>query len=226
MSPESKSSAEIAAKPYSTPFLSVYDLWVVRLSNSYGWRCDAKEMLALYNANLSAKHLEVGPGSGWYLANGVFPVARPSVTLLDLNPNSLEFSRKRLGAADVATVVGSVLEPVPAEAGDGFGSIGINYVLHCVPGTFAEKGVAFTHLARVLADDGVLFGSTVLGRDRPAKNLFGRALMSVYNRVGAFNNREDDRAGLEAALQAAFSDVELFDIGDVTLFTARGPRRG
>jgi SAM-dependent methyltransferase len=216
---------QAAVAPYTTPFLTVYDLWVVKLSNSYAWRCDAKQMLDMYDANISDRHLEVGPGSGWFLAHTKFPTTDPSVTLIDLNPNSMKFTARRLGDAQVATVGGSVLDPIPTEAGRDFASIGINYVLHCVPGNWDQKGVAFRNLAQVLADDGVLFGSTILGRDRPAKNLFGRALMSAYNRIGAFNNRDDDREGLEAALAAAFVDVELTDIGDVTLFTARQPKR-
>lgn len=37
-----------------------------------------------------------------------------------------------------------------------------NFVLHCVPGTWAEKGRAFRHIAQVIADDRVFFGSTIL----------------------------------------------------------------
>lgn len=215
---------QAGAAPYTTPFLTVYDLWVVKLSNSYAWRCDAKQMLDMYDAHISDRHLEVGPGSGWFLAHAEFPTPNPSVTLIDLNPNSTKFTERRLRDAQVTTVTGSVLDPIPTEAGRDFASIGINYVLHCVPGNWDQKGVAFQNLAQVLADDGVLFGSTILGRDRPAKNLFGRALMAAYNRIGAFNNRDDDRRGLESALGAAFVDVELTDIGDVTLFIARQPK--
>lgn len=215
-----------AVAPYTAPFLSIYDMWVLQLSNRFAWRCPTQRMLGMYDTNIGARHLEVGPGSGWYLTHASFPVDRPQITLLDLNPTVLGFVERRLGdRADVAAVVGSVLEPVPAAAGDGYDSIGLNYVLHCVPGDFTEKGAALQHLARVLADDGVLFGSTVLGRDRPLKNLFGRALQEGYNRVGAFHNRGDDRDGLAAALGQAFADVQLRDVGDVTMFVARTPIR-
>ncbi|WP_067721696.1 class I SAM-dependent methyltransferase [Nocardia yamanashiensis] len=219
-----KDAAQLAAEPYTPVFLAIYDVWVIKLSDRFAWRCPAERMLEPYRKFAGARHLEVGPGSGWYLVNAQLP-ADCTVTLLDLNPTPMEHTRRRLQGkvGRVETVTGSVLEPVPVEAGEGFDSIGINFVFHCLPGSFAEKGVAFKHLAGVLADDGVLFGSTILNQ-RPA-TLFGRALTAAYSRVGAFNNNADDHAGLEAALKEAFADVELVDIGDVTLFTARQPLR-
>ncbi len=140
-------------------------MWVICLSNRFAWGCDAQIMLELYREHLGRRHLKVGPGSGWYLAN----TSRPSdsaVTLMDLNPTPLAYTARRLGSTVggmVRTVTCSILDPIPEAAGTGFDSIGVNFVLHCVPGSFAEKGVAFRYLAQVLADDGVLFGSTILG---------------------------------------------------------------
>ncbi|MFF2086137.1 class I SAM-dependent methyltransferase [Nocardia sp. NPDC058176] len=215
-----------AAAPYTPAFLTVYDAWVIRLSNRFAWQCDATVMLDLYNRHLGHRHLEVGPGSGWYLANSAAGETA-QITLMDLNPTPLSFTARRLRKSvhDVAAVCASVLEPVPAEAGTGYDSVGINFVLHCVPGDFTDKGIAFRHLADVLSDDGVLFGSTILGRGREPRTLFGRALTTVYRRVGAFNNRDDDRGELEDALGAAFAEHTVIEVGAVTLFTARRPRR-
>lgn len=215
-----------AAAPYTWLFLACYNMWVIRLSNRFGWRCPAGVMSASYQEYLGDRHLEVGPGSGWYLAHAVAPRNSSSaITLMDLNPAPLGYSRRRLAAlgCEVHTTVGSVLEPVPEAIGADFDSIGLNFVLHCVPGSFAEKGVAFGHLARVLDDEGTLFGSTILGQ-RPV-SLFGRGLSRVYRGVGAFNNRDDDRAGLEAALRNSFEDVSIWRVGEVTLFRGRRPRR-
>ncbi|BAD60684.1 hypothetical protein PNF1_1590 (plasmid) [Nocardia farcinica IFM 10152] len=220
----SKDAARIAAEPYTPAFLAVYDLWVIKLSDRFAWQCPAEVMLDQYNRFIGRKHLEVGPGSGWYLANAELP-PESAVTLMDLNPEPLAHTRRRLEGrtCEVRTVAASVLDPVPESAGVGFDSIGINFVLHCLPGDFGEKGVAFAHLAQVLADDGVLFGSTILNR-KPS-TLFGRVLTAIYTQVGAFNNAADDRGGLEKALRSAFTEVSLSEVGDVTLFTARKPRR-
>ncbi|MGW5454041.1 class I SAM-dependent methyltransferase [Nocardia sp. NPDC003979] len=216
-----------AAAPYTRAFLTVYDAWVIRLSNRFAWQCDSDVMLELYEQNLGRRHLEIGPGSGWYLANTSAAPDPGHITLMDLNPTPLSFTARRISKPDrvVDSVCGSVLNPVPVEAGAGYDSIGINFVLHCVPGDFITKGVAFRHLADVLADDGVLFGSTILGRNNAPRTLFGRALTAVYSRLGAFNNRHDNRGELETSLEEAFGEYSITDVGAVTLFTARLPRR-
>ncbi|MEU4600815.1 class I SAM-dependent methyltransferase [Nocardia sp. NPDC023988] len=200
---------------------------MIRLSNRFAWQCDSGVMLELYNQNLGRRHLEIGPGSGWYLANTSAAPNPGHITLMDLNPTPLSFTARRINRPDrvVESVCGSVLNPVPVEAGTGYDSVGINFVLHCVPGDFTVKGVAFSHLAAVLTDDGVLFGSTILGRHKASRTLFGRALTAVYSRVGAFNNRHDDRGELETSLSEAFGECSITDVGAVTLFTARRPRR-
>jgi hypothetical protein len=71
-----------------------------------------------------------------------------------------------------------------------------------------------------LATDGVVFGSTILGRG-VHHNAVGRALMRPYNRKGIFSNLEDDREGLERALAADLSAVEVEVVGTVALFSAR-----
>lgn len=214
---------------YSKPVLVIYDTLVVRLSNSVAWRCPSRLMLERYDQLLGRKHLDVGPGTGWYLAHADSPNDL-QLTLMDLNKNSIEHATQRLRAeldgGQLSNVprglVGNVLEPIPETAGQ-FDSIAVNYVFHCVPGTWQEKGVAFEHLAQRLDDDGVLFGATILGDDT-SHNILGRGLMDLYNHMGIFHNREDDVDGLCAALESAFEDVTLRVVGKVAVFDARGPR--
>lgn len=207
---------------YSKPVLGFYDTLVVRFSNSLAWRCPSPLMLAQYNRFLAGRHLDVGPGTGWYLANARMPEGAV-VTLMDLNANSLERASERLGSTAHSQLVANVLEPLPEAAGP-FDSIGVNYLFHCVPGTWASKGIAFAHLAERLSDEGVLFGSTILGRG-VEHNLAGTRLMALYNRMGIFHNRLDDVQGLRAALEHAFGKVEVEVVGTVAVFSAREPRR-
>jgi len=213
---------ERAVGTYSKRLLRSYDMFVVGFSNSRAWRCPREVMLDQYNRCLGARHLDVGPGTGWYLAHAQLP-AGADITLLDLSPNSLASASSRLGGVTHQAVFGNVLEPLPGGLGP-FDSIAVNYVFHCIPGSWAEKGQAFPHLADGLADDGVLFGSTILGQG-VRHNLLGRFLMAFYNKKGVFHNREDDEAGLTAALQTSFDQVEVTVVGTVAMFTARGPRR-
>lgn len=207
---------------YSKSVLSFYDLLVVRFSNSQAWRCPSQQMLEQYNRCIGARHLDVGPGTGWYLANAELP-ADVEITLMDLNVNSLDRASARLGNGRHRALIGDVLQPLPADSGR-FDSIGMNYVLHCVPGTWADKGAAFGNLADRLTDDGVLFGSTILG-DGVGHNAIGHGLMTLYNGLGIFHNRQDDAAGLKAALERSFTRVDVDVVGTVAMFQAGQPRR-
>ena len=209
---------------YSKPVLGFYDLLVVKFSNSLAWRCPSQLMLDQYNRCIGTRHLDVGPGTGWYLANADLPETA-EITLMDLNENSVEHAASRLAHTHVSTrgVTANVLEPIPEALGQ-FDSIAANFVFHCVPGSWADKGVAFKHLGERLAADGVLFGSTILGSG-VSHNLIGRGFMALYNRLGIFHNREDDAAGLEAALQRSFDQVKVDVIGTVAVFSARNPLR-
>ncbi|MBO0885622.1 MAG: SAM-dependent methyltransferase, partial [Mycobacterium sp.] len=138
------------------------------------------------------------------------------------NVNSLASASARIAYATPRAVIANVLDPLPDALGT-FDSIGTNYLFHCVPGTWASKGVAFEHLANRLSPDGVLFGSTILGRGVD-HNRIGRMLMALYNWRGIFHNVDDDAAGLEAALRRHFTDVKVEITGTVAAYAARQPR--
>lgn len=212
-------STRPGAAPYSKFFLSLYDLWVIRLSNDYGWRCNRAHFIDLYRAHIGHRHLEVGPGSGWVLAN-VDLATDIDLTLVDLNVNSLEHTASRLGI--VPTLIEhDVMLPLHESVAQ-FDSVSINYVLHCLPGDWSIKSVALTNLTKALTPEGVLFGSTVIGVDQKYTTL-GAALMFAYNRIGAFGNRGDDLPGLRKLLTDRFEHVEVTMVGNVALFVARRP---
>lgn len=211
--------ARRGSRIYSKPVLATYDTLVVRLSNSLAWRCPSRLMLAQYNRLVGDRHLDVGPGTGWYLAHADIPRGT-DLRLMDLNANSMEMTAARLSArGSIAAYELNVLDPLPPAVGE-FDSIGVNYLFHCVPGTWAEKGIAFTNLAEHLADGGVLFGATILGHG-VRHNLGGRGLMALYNRLGIFHNRRDDAEGLRTALELSFDDVNIEVVGTVAVFSAR-----
>ncbi|MCJ0893934.1 class I SAM-dependent methyltransferase [Rhodococcus sp. ARC_M5] len=212
-------STRPGAAPYSKLFLAIYDLWVIRLSNDYGWRCNRKHFVDLYREHIGRRHLEVGPGSGWVLANIDLP-SDIDLTLVDLNANSLEHTASRLDVSPTL-IEHDVMLPLPENV-DTFDSASINYVLHCLPGDWSTKSRALTNLADVLTPDGVLFGSTVIGVDQKYTTL-GAALMFAYNRIGAFGNRCDDLPGLRQLLSERFEHVDVTMVGNVALIVAKNP---
>lgn len=201
-----------------TPFmLSVYDVLVHGLSNRFAWRCPTRRLLDLYRAHLSADHLEAGVGTGFFVDHAR-RAAFDRLILLDINRHCLDRAGSRLAHFNPVLRQVNLLDPIEIDAAP-FASVGLTYVLHCLPGSMSEKLVAVDHLRPLMGDDAVLFGATILGRGR-APNRAARALLDIYNAKGVFNNREDDLASLSEGLRERFPKVEVETHGLVALFRA------
>ena len=205
---------------YTPAVLRIYDLFVLGFSSSYAWRCPLGLLREHYQRHITSKHLDVGVGTGWFLDHCQFPTPKPELHLLDLNPNTLHHVSMRIARYAPVVHRGDVMQPI--ELAPRFESIGLNYVLHCLPGNMASKSVAIANLARLLAPSGTLFGSTILARD-VTHNFIARRLTAIYNRKGIFGNRTDDLDGLRRALEGSFGDVDICMRGCVALFAARQP---
>lgn len=203
---------------YKPRVLRIYDLFVHGLSNHLLWRCPTARLRALYDRNVSARHLDIGVGSGYFLDRALFPVARPEITLFDLNENALAFAADRLKRYRPRTVRGDVFAPPPAIGP--FDSIGLCYLLHCLPGAIPAKTAALDLAAALAAPGARVFGATLLQGDAP-RNRAAQRLMNVYNRKGVFSNAGDRFEDLEAALGARFSDLRLERVGCAAVFEAR-----
>ena len=97
---------------YTRFYLPFYDWHALKINCRYIWRCDLHHMLGLYNEHVSANHLDVGAGTGYFLDQCVFTAAKPRIVLTDLNPNCLERSARRLNRYQPQTYQWNVLEPV------------------------------------------------------------------------------------------------------------------
>jgi SAM-dependent methyltransferase len=139
--------------------------------------------------------------------------------VVDLNPSVLAFTAQRLRRYAPRTLQADILQPLPLPAAS-FASIGLNYVLHCLPGSMREKSSIFSGLAELLTPGGVLFGSTALGRG-VHYGWLGRRAMTVYNNRGILSNADDSLRDLQAGLDSAFSSAEVRVRGTVALFTAQ-----
>lgn len=202
---------------YTPVMLSLYDVLVHGLSNRFAWRCPTRRLLELYRANLSANHLEAGVGTGFFLdRTGASRLDR--LVLIDINRHCLDRAGRRLARFKPALHEANLLAPIKLGVAP-FASVGLTYVLHCLPGRISEKLKAVDHLRPLMNKGAVLFGATILGRGI-APNGAARALLNLYNAKGVFNNREDDTAALSAGLRQRFDEVEIETEGCVALFRA------
>lgn len=60
---------EDSAKIYSPIVLSFYDFWVLKISNTFAWKCSTNNILhPFFLENISEKHMDIGVGSGFYVS--------------------------------------------------------------------------------------------------------------------------------------------------------------
>jgi SAM-dependent methyltransferase len=207
-------------RDYSGPLLKLYDPLVLGPIARFVWRCPATVLLERYRRNVRDNHLDVGPGTGYFLdRSGLPPGSR--MTILDPNPNVLRHVSRRLSRFDLTALEADVLKPLPT-AGP-FDSAALHLVIHCLPGPLQRKAIAVANVATVLAPTGVLFGASVLGRSGD-HNPVARGFLTVFNRQGGFDNLDDTEDGLREILGASFEEVELETIGSAAVFVARTPR--
>lgn len=204
---------------YTKRTLAAYDFVVHGISARFLWKCPASRLERHYNQHVTANHLDVGVGTGLFLDRCRFPSSTPRVALMDLNPDTLQFASRRIARYQPEIYRRNVLEPIFLEA-EKFDSVGIGYLLHCVPGSIASKGIVFDHLQALMNPGGVLFGATLL-QGGVTRNWAARRLMDIYNRKGVFSNRNDDVAGLRRALEQRFNDVSVEVVGCAALFSGR-----
>lgn len=204
---------------YTKRTLAAYDFVVLGVSNRFVWKCPTRRLEEHYNRHVTAKHLDFGVGTGYFLDRCRFPSRTPRVALMDLNPAALEFASRRIERYKPTTYCRNVLEPISIDVGK-FDSVGINYLLHCVPGSIESKAAAFDNLKALMNPGAVLFGSTLLQGGVP-RSWLAKRVMNAYNRKGIFSNREDGLDGLTLALNQRFREVSVEVVGCAALFSGR-----
>jgi ubiquinone/menaquinone biosynthesis C-methylase UbiE len=206
---------------YNPVMLAIYDVWVLKLVGPRVLKTSIPANVELYREHLGQRHLDVGPGTGYFIQHAR-PPAGIRITLLDPNPHVLKKASKRLASYAPESIEADVMKPLPVEGP--YDSAALSFVLHCLRGPMPKKGTAIRNIADVLTPDGTLFGGAVLGptatSTRPQ-----RAFLKAANKQGAFDNLEDTANGLREILDASFRDVEVEVSGSSALFSASGPRR-
>ena len=205
---------------YTPSVLRMYDPFVLGFAARFVWRCRTSLLVDRYRRYIRDWHLDVGPGTGYFLERSGLPEGS-HVTILDPNANVLRHVSRRLKRLDVTAVEADVLKPLPV-AGP-FESAALHLVIHCLPGPMSRKAVAVANVAAVLAPTGVLFGASVLGTSG-SHTWLARRYLSFFNWQGGFDNLDDSEDGLREILEASFEQVELEIVGSIAVFAATAPR--
>ncbi len=204
---------------YTPILLKLYDPLILGPILRYAWRCPAERLTERYRQHVRNRHLDVGPGTGYFLERSRFAPGS-EVTILDPNTNVLRHTSERLSPLDVTAIEADACQPLPVEGP--FDSAALNLVIHCLPGPFERKAEAVANVAAVLSPDGVLFGSSIIGRTG-SHNRVAQLLLRDFNRRRTFDNLEDSAEAINQMLAASFDEVAVETIGSMAVFTARRP---
>ncbi|KJS59751.1 class I SAM-dependent methyltransferase [Streptomyces rubellomurinus] len=205
---------------YNPSTLRLYDFAAFQLNCRFLFRVPVSEVVGLFDRNVSAKHLDLGVGTGYFLDHCRTHPGQ-AITLADLNEHSLNHAAARLARFDVTTVQANALEPLPLP-GREFGSASMNFLLHCVPGDMREKAVVFDNVAACVKPGGRLFGATVLTGGVPV-NPLAKVMLGAWNKRGIMHNGADSLDDLRDALAARFPRHKLTVRGCTALFEAEVP---
>ena len=203
-------------RDYTRLLLNLYDPLVLGPIARYVWRCPTTVLVERYRRHIRDRHLDVGPGTGYFLEHAGLPDGS-RVTILDPNTNVLGHVSRRLRSLEVTAIEADVLKPLPLTGP--FDSAALHAVIHCLPGPLERKAAAVANIAAVLAPTGVLFGASVIGTSGQHTRV-ARRFLDVFNRQGGFDNLGDTEAGLRDILGASFDHVELEAIGSIAVFAA------
>ncbi|HEU4918777.1 MAG TPA: methyltransferase, partial [Candidatus Limnocylindrales bacterium] len=206
-------------REYTPLFLRIYDPLILGFFTPVVWRCPTARLVEGYLRHLGRRHLDVGPGTGYFLERAGMPDGS-AVTLLDPNVHVLEHASGRLQHLDITTIEADVCKPLPVRGP--FDSAALNGVLHCLPGPLPHKAAAVANVAAVLGPTGVLFGASILGL-AGRHTWLARRILEVNNWRGTFDNLGDTQAGLGEILEASFERVELETVGSMAIFAATHP---
>ena len=212
--------ADRGQRDYSRLVLDAYDPLVLGPIARFVWRCPTAGLVERYRQHIRDRHLDVGPGTGYFLERAGLPEGS-RVTILDPNANVLDHASRRLGHLDITAVEADVLKPLPVDGP--FDSAALHLVIHCLPGPLPRKAAAVANVAAVLAPTGVLFGASVLGTSG-RHTWAARRMLGAFNRQGGFDNLGDSEEGLGEILATSFAHVELETVGSVAIFAATDPR--
>ena len=203
---------------FSTMSHRVYDTGLYKFVTGSFWRCPTELLLDNYADHISNNHLEVGVGSGYFLRRTLCADFLDRLMLSDLNKRCLAKSGAKLAVFEPEMLKHNIQAPLPACA-RGFKSVGMNYVLHCIPGRFSRNQAIFRNVHAALETGGVFFGATLIqGKFRQGAASW--LLMRALNGLGIFNNRNHRVDELKGALEVYFSKVQVSMVGNAAVFVA------
>tara|TARA_Y100000991_G_C21955959_1_gene342079 strand:+ start:513 stop:1394 length:882 start_codon:yes stop_codon:yes gene_type:complete len=188
-----------------------YDFFVNHINCKYVWECDQRNIIDMYKKNIRSNHVEIGPGTGYFLKEHKFN----NLTLIDVNRDILLECKKNLekNCKNINIINKNVFEKNNKIALNNYDSLGINYVLHCVPNNLS---ISVDNLINNIPKKNYkIFGSTVI----PNRNTYNLASLEIFllNKMKIFNNKTHTFNDIESYVKK-YLNYEIRRIGNSCLF--------
>lgn len=211
-------------KAYTRAGLHLYDALIMGLFAKHVWRCPPARFVAHYRKHLTSNHAEIGVGTGYCLdrCGFDFDSHHRRLALIDLQPNCLEFSARRLARYQPQTHVHDARLPLPYWIGR-FDSIAIAGVLHCLPGGMHEKAKVFDALRPLASGGATVFGYTLVS-DSVSHRRRSRWMHRALNHLRVIDNTGDRLDDLRDELSRRFVACNVEPVGCLAFFSATFPR--
>ena len=190
-----------------------YDFIVNNLNCKYVWKCDQKNIANMYKKNITSNHIEIGPGTGYFLKNYKFN----NLTLIDVNKDILLECENNLksNCKNINIINKNIFNKNNQIELNNYNSIGLNYVLHCVPNKLSDSLDNLRN--NIISDSNLnLFGSTVI----PPNNIYNLATLEIYflNKLKIFNNINHSDSELRKYVKNNFNKFNIIKEGHSLLF--------
>lgn len=209
-------------KAYTKLGLRLYDRLIMYAVLKHVWGCNPDALVEHYRTHLTANHADIGVGTGYCLDRCGFESREPRLVLIDLQPNCLEYTARRLSRFRPHTYVRDVLRPVNDIPGQRFDSIALGGVLHCLAGDLHAKCLALDNIAALAKPGTKIFGYSLVSDEVPRTAPRG-LVHRLLNALRVIDNTRDRLSDLRDELTARFVDCRVTPIGCMALFSGVVP---
>ncbi|MFC4311268.1 class I SAM-dependent methyltransferase [Steroidobacter flavus] len=195
---------------------------IVNLVAPRVWGCDPDILIDHYRDHVTSNHADIGVGTGFFLDRCGLPSATPRLALIDLQPNCLEHTARRLSRYRPSTYLRDVLSRVDEIPGGPFDSVALPGIIHCLAGDLTFKSRVFDNIAPLTRPGTKLFGYTLV-YDGVRQSASRRLVHPLLNRLRVIDNANDHLGDLRHALSTRYIDCNIQLVGCMALFSAVVP---
>ena len=220
--PSTHSRPPDSIKAYTKLGLRLYDPLIVNVIAPHVWGCSPEVLVDHYREHVTSNHADIGVGTGYFLDRCGFDSNNPRLALIDLQPNCLAYTARRLSRYQPRTYLRDVMRPIDQIDGGPFDSIALGGIIHCLPGNLTHKAKVFDRIAPLAKPGTRIFGYTLV-YDGVQDRIRRVVVAPLLNGLRVIDNKNDHLGDLRRELNTRFVNCQIDLVGCMALFAATVP---